>query len=50
LKGFRTKAIIRIAEINTPETKSLLESMTKDTDDNLRAWAEKLLKEKFIKK
>ncbi|KPK90329.1 hypothetical protein AMJ80_08530 [bacterium SM23_31] len=47
--GLRVLAILRIVKIKEPKTKALLELMTKDPDDNLRAWAEKLLKEHFIK-
>jgi hypothetical protein len=48
--GLRQQAMWYIADINIPKTKSLLEDMTKDPGENVRKWAEKLLKDKFIKK
>jgi len=44
------RAMTCIADINLPKTKSLLEDMTKDPNEIIRKWAEKLLKEKFVKK
>ena len=49
VQALRKKAMTYIADINLPKTKSLLEDMIKDPNENIRKWAEKLLKEKFIK-
>ncbi|KPK96112.1 hypothetical protein AMJ80_01865 [bacterium SM23_31] len=50
VQSIRKKAMTCIADINLPKTKSLLEDMTKDPNEIIRKWAEKLLKEKFVKK
>ncbi|KPK90330.1 hypothetical protein AMJ80_08535 [bacterium SM23_31] len=49
-RGYRITAIKHIAFVNTPETKALLVEMTKDSNESIRKWALKALKDHFIKK